>query len=293
MVCVKPVLLKKSVDRQKYPRGLEVPCGKCYLCHQKKRSEWALRMLHELEEHKYATFLTLTYDDDHLPANASLSKYDLQNFFKRLRFNSKKNLRYFAAGEYGDNTYRPHYHAIVFGLAPYGEDADNMCWSWSKCVWSDIRRGKCIGSVTPESINYVAGYIGKTYYGDMQETLYQKQGREVPFKICSQGLGKNFAMKNEEIIRRGYLTRNGNKIAIPRYYLQKLNLTADDLPRDVINDVEKLMLEEMIGEKISLDDLYLYGSVEAERSVADKLIQSNKQRELNYTVKDSMRKAKL
>ena len=117
MQCTKPITLFK-VGTKTYPLGLEVPCGKCLHCRKKQRSEWAMRLYHELGYHQDSVFLTLTYNDKSLPKNDSLVKRDLQLFFKRLRkaLPSDKKIKYFACGEYGDDKECPHYHAIVFGL---------------------------------------------------------------------------------------------------------------------------------------------------------------------------------
>lgn len=81
-----------------------------------KRKSWIVRLSYELKDHLFASFVTLTYDDSHVPMDNSVSKRDLQLFFKRLRKNSELQFRYYAVGEYGSNTNRPHYHAIIFGL---------------------------------------------------------------------------------------------------------------------------------------------------------------------------------
>ena len=65
--------------------------------------------------HPHNAYITLTYNDDHLPANGSLQPRDLQLFWKRLRKARTPGIRYYACGEYGDQTARPHYHAIIFG----------------------------------------------------------------------------------------------------------------------------------------------------------------------------------
>ena len=125
MQCTSPIRLYKGVNSLVYPDGLVVPCGKCLSCRIAKRREWTMRLWHELPYHQSSIFLTLTYDDDNLPPNASLSKSDLQKFFKRLRKDLSyvdRKIKYFAAGEYGPKTNRPHYHAIVFGLSLQGDD---------------------------------------------------------------------------------------------------------------------------------------------------------------------------
>ena len=122
-----------------------IPCGQCTGCRLRKRKDWATRM--ELEAYSQSKeniwFITLTYDDDHVPTQdtvtgeiykgginiwkgtserprttQTLSVEDTQLFIKRLRKAVKEPLRYFLAGEYGDNTARPHYHMILYGWHP-------------------------------------------------------------------------------------------------------------------------------------------------------------------------------
>uniref|UniRef100_A0AAU8AVW2 Replication initiator protein n=1 Tax=Dulem virus 134 TaxID=3145611 RepID=A0AAU8AVW2_9VIRU len=109
---------------------VEIPCGKCMSCRLAYSREWANRCLLELEYHKSAYFVTITYDDWHVPRtyygnpntgealpSMTLCKRDIQLFFKRLRKKfPDQHIRYFGCGEYGPSTMRPHYHFIIFGL---------------------------------------------------------------------------------------------------------------------------------------------------------------------------------
>lgn len=101
-----------------YPNTeVQIACGQCIGCRLDKARAWAIRCVHESSLYRSNIFVTLTYDNDHLPLYNSLSKRDLQLFFKRLRkhFPDVK-IRYFACGEYGEQFQRPHYHAIIFNL---------------------------------------------------------------------------------------------------------------------------------------------------------------------------------
>lgn len=57
-----------------------VPCRKCEECISIRKSQWCFRALVETDHSKYADFVTLTYDNDHLPADHSVSVRDLQLF---------------------------------------------------------------------------------------------------------------------------------------------------------------------------------------------------------------------
>ena len=117
-----------------YTEKLKLPCGQCVGCRLDYAREWANRIM--LEKQYYPDeecfFLTLTYNDEHLPlaydcdpdtgelhgcVTSPLNPDDLRRFWMRLRKRfSDCDIRYYACGEYGDLHYRPHYHAIVFGL---------------------------------------------------------------------------------------------------------------------------------------------------------------------------------
>ena len=110
MICIKPLTLEG--------RG-EVGCGQCRNCRINRRREWVGRMILEAKEHLFSSFVTLTYDDEHMPKDGSLCKKHLQQFIRRLRKALyPRKIRYYAVGEYGDKSWRPHYHLIVFGLSP-------------------------------------------------------------------------------------------------------------------------------------------------------------------------------
>jgi hypothetical protein len=153
-----------------------VPCGRCIGCRIQHAASWALRCTHEAQMHKDNCFITLTYNDEHYPADHSIHKEELQKFFKRLRKATGKKFRYFACGEYGDERGRPHYHAILFGLdfddkkkfhrlGNYGHIVHTS--KFLEKVWGN---GYCyIGSVTYESASYVARYIQKKRKGKPDE----------------------------------------------------------------------------------------------------------------------------
>ena len=93
-----------------------LPCGKCQACLAKRTNEWALRCTHEAQQHDHNVFITLTYDDDHLPEDRGLHHEDFQKFMKRLRkARTGQKIRYFMCGEYGGLNDRPHFHALLFG----------------------------------------------------------------------------------------------------------------------------------------------------------------------------------
>ena len=97
-------------------RRVSVPCGQCIGCRLERSRQWAVRCVHESSLHRFSSFITLTYNDEHLPSDRSLNVEHFQRFMKRLRKHLEPlKIRFFHCGEYGDKFRRPHYHAIVFG----------------------------------------------------------------------------------------------------------------------------------------------------------------------------------
>lgn len=151
MRCAYPQLNKERV---------EYPCGQCTNCKINRRRSWVLRNYLELADHPQgSSFLTLTYDDEHLPENKLLQKdrRDFKLFMKRLRKWSPYKLRYFGCGEYGSTTQRPHYHLICYGLPEMLRDSPEH----KKLVQLWGNGHVDCGSVTLHSIQYVAGYTLK------------------------------------------------------------------------------------------------------------------------------------
>ena len=91
-----------------------VPCGQCIGCRLERSRQWAVRCIHEASLHEDNCFITLTYDDAHLPTDLSLNVSHFQKFMKRLRKRFGEGIRFFHCGEYGENFGRPHYHACLF-----------------------------------------------------------------------------------------------------------------------------------------------------------------------------------
>jgi len=204
-----------------------VPCGRCIICRRNRAAEWAVRLQHEAEYHQKACFITLTYDDDHLPYTSTgeptLSKRDFQLFLKRFRkFINGDRIKYFACGEYGSVTQRPHYHALIFGWQPDWSElrvvkrgvclSDRLAQLWQK-------GGVQVGSLTPQSIHYVTGYLLKAGKS--------AGARAKPFTLASKGLGLQYALDHKDVIRTGALVVRGKPGPVPKYYLKHVSVDPD------------------------------------------------------------------
>lgn len=253
MNCTSPTWLKAQ---QMY-----VPCGWCTPCLIRRRSEWATRMMHEAHYWEKKAFITLTYADEYMPYGSplwpTLKKEHMQLWVKRLRKRlTGQKIKYYICGEYGPKYQRPHYHGILYGI-DYLYNADDIMATWQYCDWSvDAIRQRAISDVTVDRCLYVAQYVLKKIR-DRDDDEYAPTGREAPWRIQSNGLGRRWAEDNEEYIRqRGYITVRGTKQSIPRYYLKRLNIDAAELCSDAAIDADIARTERYVGLSYTEDELY-------------------------------------
>ena len=186
MPCYKPITAWKPLEggaiqfsEKKNSREIQIACGQCIGCRIQKRESWAVRCYAESKLHKHNQFVTLTYDDDHLPKDGSLDYRHWQLFAHRLR-KSLGPFRFFVCGEYGETTIRPHYHALLFGLDIPDLVKCNSVYASSDIYKSETidklwRLGGCrIGTVTYESARYCAVYTTKKVGGDLAKERYSR-----------------------------------------------------------------------------------------------------------------------
>lgn len=250
----------KYEDLMYNPKVMLIPCGQCIGCRIRQREDWTTRI--ELEARDYPKeqvwFITLTYDEDHVPgmivktgeimrkvqytwkpgekrpSSVQILLYeDIQKFLKRLRKAYRGKLRYFVAGEYGEQTARPHYHMILYGWEP--TDLEQLykihhngyyTSKWLEDLWGlgQIQ----IAQAVPETYRYVAGYVTKKMYeiDGKKANAYYELGQTKPFACMSlkPGLGDHYYQEHkEEIWRQGYIQcTNGKQAQIPRYYEKQM-----------------------------------------------------------------------
>ncbi len=289
MECKKPIRITKNLDRKTYPDGLKVPCGSCLACRIARKKEWSIRMLHEVSYYPNSIFITLTYDEKHVPENKSLRKKDFQSFMKVLRKNVyPRKIRYYACGEYGDETYRPHYHAIIFNVDI--TEKHLIYETWKKCDWEAKVKTKngwttlkemCVGLAQPDSIAYVAKYITKQLNGEMALKEYTEKGREPVFKVASLGLGKQWAYDNKaQIIQDKCIKMYGVKHAIPRQYLKWLELDTEEFKK-LAEKKECELVDYYTGVKMSEDEYYKSATAKEYRRYDKKVKQAKTQHDKN------------
>lgn len=230
---------------------LQVPCGHCLECRLKKAKMWSMRCVHEAKYHKASCFLTLTYDEDHVPYNngiKTLEYKDVQLFMKRLRKELDKQgikVRYFCSAEYGDGKrdekgrligtkpkYRPHYHMILYGFSPDDIKFFDNSYSGLPIYRSKFleEKWKCgmvfVGTVTEMSAGYVARYTLEKF-AQKEEGFYDYREKEAIRMSRRNGIGYNWIVDNfENVAQVGFIVIDNIKHAIPRFYrnvIEKLN----------------------------------------------------------------------
>lgn len=176
---------------------------------------WSVRIMHEVKAWPCSSFVTLTYDDDHLPLNGSLVKSDVQLFLKRLRKNLGRTFKYFLGAEYGEHGLRPHYHIIFFGVGSSDRLQVERAWGKGHIF---------VGGVTHDSARYVASYTLKKLTGPAS-AAYSARGVIPEFSLMSRrpGIGFGFVESNKSFLKQNaFCIVNGSKVALPRYYQDKV-----------------------------------------------------------------------
>lgn len=266
VICQKPLLITpKYMQDHKWfmhqnriteKEFMLVPCGKCEICIAKQAREWAHRIQLEMEFYGgigNCAFITLTYNDSHMPIDYSVHQSEIQKYIKRVRKRLKREIKYYAVGEYGtQGTLRPHYHLIIMNvdgkdyhgqltrlknkldLLPTKDDWYHLHKAWQDKGFTDIQRPLATGSAG----GYVANYINKMEKG---KEIAEKNNFAPPFRLMSKKLG---VRRIEQIAKRykknpgqqwpiNYLPRKGKckktqavkvfKMPLGRYLRRKLH----------------------------------------------------------------------
>lgn len=220
-------------------RHIKVPCGQCIGCRLMRSQDWATRLAHEAQMHERTSFVTLTYSDDFLPDDFSVSVRELQLFMKRVRRRCGE-VRFFACGEYGSAVGRPHYHLLLFGVDFAG---DRKLWrvapSGSPLYRSELLEKLWpfghseIGQVTAQSGGYVAKYVLKKVRGKDAPKHYERL-HPITGVVCNvrpeflimstrPGIGQAWFDKyHKDCFPSDFLVVDGRKVPVPKYYTKQL-----------------------------------------------------------------------
>lgn len=253
MPCYSPLQGHKSSDTTKTGKRkltfgsggfrdlpVTVACGQCIGCRLERSRQWAIRLMHEAQMHEAKCFITLTYRDDQLPRNGGLNKRHFQNFMKRLRKKYGAGIRYFHCGEYGETTFRPHYHACLFGLdflsdrTPHSKNQQGDTLYTSETLNDLWGHGhSLIGNLTFETAAYTARYILKKVTGKKGLAHYERVDEETGEIVSIQSEYITMSLKpaigsgwwdrfKTDVFPDDFVIMRGKKIPPPRYYYRKL-----------------------------------------------------------------------
>lgn len=224
-------------------RPMQVPCGKCLGCQRAKANEWALRCQHETESHDANSFVTLTYDDEHLPSDGGLHHSDFQKFIHRLRkrikrgmikgVNPETKIKYFMCGEYGESFGRPHFHVGFFGIDFPDKVHFSISGSNSQYTSEVLTDLWPLGFHTIGSLNFATAQYTAKYSMKQQGVDYELLGVKPPYRVASNGIGKDFALKfSSDYANHGNIMINEHINPVPEYYIKQMS----DLQRERIKD---------------------------------------------------------
>lgn len=259
--------------------GLQLPCGKCMPCRLARRRLWVTRQRLEATSHGDNCFVTLTYEDAALPDGYQLRPSDLRDFLKRFRERvAPLRIRFFAVGEYGDQSERPHYHLSVFGVSGHTDKVGSRYRYWGFA--RDIQLAWALGQTftvpfSDLTARYVAGYTVKKMTA---KDDYRLGNRHPEFARMSNrpGLGVPAILKLASTIKTtGFgmqangslmdvptiLTVGSEKLHLGRFLTNKLR-EAVGLSNEEILQLRQnrsyerqIELQSMLEDKISLEPL--------------------------------------
>lgn len=283
-------LLEKYKDFHANYRKQIIPCRNCIGCRLDYSREWANRGYLESKKSEDNYFITLTYDEEHLPIDESITTsegktytrseewkgnlrpehlkkfiHDIRQYFYRK--NKKQRIKYLACGEYGTENKRPHYHIILFDCPFTPNDMynpriiDKEIYYQNRIIEKYWKRG--LSNVTVASWNtiaYVARYVTKKQYGHNAEDERAQKGQIAEFIRVSNGIGKEYWEQNKEkILKTDSITiKNGKGVHTtkpPRYFyrlLQKEN-------REAYEDIKKRREQQNDNTQKARDRTHTYG----------------------------------
>lgn len=268
--------------------GMYVSCGTCLFCRINRARIWQSRILLEEMCWEKSSFCTLTYDDEHLPIDGSVSPRELQLFMKRVRRRCEPiKIRFYGVGEYGDESGRPHYHVALFGVGVESgwcdERKNNVLFSEGRVVESSWSFGHThVGLIEKASARYITQYVTKFMNFEKSHKL---KGRHPEFSRMSNrpGIGApamrqiasrllDCGYSREKVV--GDLNYGNGRMPLGKYLKEKLHeLRGGDL---IAKDIETRVWLDSVGIKyrddtglLSLSQINDYASNGVECNGAD------------------------
>lgn len=231
-------------------REFLIGCGKCLGCTLDRSSSWALRVQHEARYFERNCFLTLTWDDEHLPESPEAARYEIRKF--QARYLKEFGLhRFFGCLELGSRSRRIHAHLI-----PFGEDFKAGAWQIGRSksghpLWRNAVIEKLwpfgfadVGELTSESASYVARYVTAKVEGPQSVWLTHPVTGELrewptlyrPFYPSRPALGMRFLDEFAEDVWSGLRARGGARLPTPPAYSKRLKVLDADRYEQLVED---------------------------------------------------------
>lgn len=235
-------------------RPASIACGQCIGCRVSRTAAWTTRLIHEAQITEElggdSSFITLTYDDAHMPPGYSLQRppRDWQLFAKRVR-KALGPFRFFMCGEYGEKRLRPHHHAILFGhafredreLIKHNAQGDPLYFSPTlQKLWGNGLAS--VGDVTPQSARYVASYSNARITGQEAEEHYTREHNGIRWLVepeyatmsLKPGIGQRWLVKyGGDIYPSDTTILHGRRVQTPPYYDTQLAKLNDSLLQEI------------------------------------------------------------
>lgn len=237
---------------------IPVECGECYECRKKKAREWRVRLSEELRN-EFGYFVTLTFSDDSFKElkkelGHEINDYEneigaiaLRRFLERVRKETGKSLKHWVVSELGHEKDRYHLHAVMFG-----QNAAYLCKKHWKYGRVDI------GTFCNEkTVNYIVKYMLKVdeKHRNFKGRVFTSAG--IGAKYLNRPDSKKNKYNTAGETNETYRFRNGTKMALPKYYRNK-----------IYSDEEKeLLWKEKLDKKI----LWIQGEKCKNRTIEDAL----------------------
>lgn len=282
-VSEKQALMSDEAKMSAIPHG----CGRCLPCRINKARIWTNRLLLESMCHDENCFLTVTYNDDNYPGE--LDKKEVQRYVKRIRRRIyPKGIRFFAVGEYGEDTKRAHYHFALFGVSEHDVKILSDAWQFGSVRvrkayrgydgerFRIIREGERfrgnieVGELNKDSARYMTGYLMKPNKRDGKEMSWTLQSRK-------PGIGGKFIDKQIEMVKEKKLDinndvwlLNGKMFVLGRYLAGRLK-EGLNVPNDKWKDYYEELKEKFKDCGFWYDDI-----VNEDKGKRNRLVQRNK-----------------
>lgn len=274
-LCYEPNYIRKrlgimNAKSHKYQYE-QIPCSHCYACSLNSSAEWATRIILESKKYECNFWITLTYDDEHLPIaekmtygeevfqnygdeiwlTGTLVPEDITKFLKSLRKNYErkghKGIKYYLCGEYGEKGKRPHYHIIFMNLPlDISQFYDSHIDSNYKAHWKSKEIEKYwdkglidICELEWSNAAYTARYCAKKLFKTISDRQYAVNGKIPEFVRMSKGIAKEYFLEHKKnIIKQDGViakTVKGNitKVKMPRYYLKMIEKENPELYNNI------------------------------------------------------------